>query len=66
MFFNKYVHELVIIDTDFIDARFNYGKMLYTLCEAKKTQVKIVIPVKIINILYDGACITGININFCR
>ena len=24
MFFNKYVHELVTIDTDFIDARFNY------------------------------------------
>ena len=23
-FFNKYVHELVTIDTDFIDARFNY------------------------------------------
>ena len=23
MFFNKYVHELVTIDTDFIDARFN-------------------------------------------
>ena len=66
VFFNKYVHELVTIDTDFIDARFNYGKMLYTLCETKKTQVKIVIPVKIINILYDGACITGININFCR
>ena len=24
MFFNKHVHELVTIDTDFIDARFNY------------------------------------------
>ena len=24
VFFNKYVHELVTTDTDFIDARFNY------------------------------------------
>ena len=26
VFFNKYVHELVTIDTDFIDAQFNYEK----------------------------------------
>ena len=26
-FFNKYVHELVTIDTDFIDARFKYDTL---------------------------------------
>ena len=29
MFFNKYVHEVVTIDTDFIDARFHYETQPY-------------------------------------
>ena len=31
MFFNKYVHELITIDTDFIDGRFNYVPPLRNL-----------------------------------
>jgi len=31
MFFNKYVHELVTIDTDFINARFNYETIVMFL-----------------------------------